>query len=61
MSVVDVSTGTDVERLRQRHLAEARGTLSEHLERITWSAERIGSEWRSRLRNLTRIREYGSS
>lgn len=60
MSVVETGRVSDVERLRLRHLDEARGAVAEHLERIAWSAERIRAERRSRLRDLVRVAQERS-
>ena len=43
---------TDYATLRQRHVAEFRALVPEHLERIAWPVERIRAERQRRLRTL---------
>ena len=42
----------DYETLRQRHVAEFRALIPEHLDRIVWPVERIRAERERRLRTL---------
>ena len=43
------------EETRQRHLGELMARLPEHVERLTWSAERLFEERTRRLRELLRV------
>lgn len=52
---------TGYETLRQRHVADAMATIPEHLERLTWPPERLGTERERRLRALLRIAKERSS
>jgi phenylacetate-coenzyme A ligase PaaK-like adenylate-forming protein len=52
---------TDYATLRQRHVAEFRALVPEHLERIVWPVERIRAERRRRLRTLLGVAKVRSS
>ena len=51
----------DYESTRQRHVEYMMGRLPEHLERLTWSAERLRAERSLRLRELLRTARAHSS
>ena len=44
----------EYELTRQRHVEYMMGRLPEHLERLTWSADRLRAERTARLRELLR-------
>ena len=50
----------DYETLRQRHVAEFRALIPEHLDRIVWPVERIRAERERRLRTLFEVARAGS-
>jgi phenylacetate-coenzyme A ligase PaaK-like adenylate-forming protein len=50
----------DYEAIRQRHVAYMAGRLPEHLERLTWSADRLRAERTARLRELLRTAQTHS-
>jgi len=52
---------TDYATLRQRHVAEFRALVPEHLERIAWPVERIRAERQRRLRTLLGVAKVRSS
>ena len=51
----------DYESTRQRHVEHMKAKLSEHLDRLTWSADRLRTERTLRLRELLRTaREHSA-
>ena len=50
-----------VETMRLRHVEAKRSALARHLDRLTWSAERLADERRRRLRELVRNAKASSS
>lgn len=50
-----------VEPVRVRHVEAKRSALAGHLDRLTWSAERLADERRRRLRELVRTAKASSS
>jgi hypothetical protein len=42
----------DYETTRQRHIEHMLGRVGEHIDRLTWSAERLREERSARLREL---------
>lgn len=52
---------TDYATLRQRHVAEFRALVPEHIERIAWPVERIRAERQRRLRTLLGVAKARSS
>jgi phenylacetate-coenzyme A ligase PaaK-like adenylate-forming protein len=43
------------EELREKHIAEVMGLIPEHLERLSWSGERLRAEREARLGDLLRV------
>ena len=45
----------DYEKLRQKHIAEAHSLVAEHVDRLSWSADRLHKEREGRLRTLISV------